>query len=797
MHHWKIKYDQYNPKEQALRESLCTLGNGYFASRGAAEECHASDTHYPGTYLGGGYNRLKSQIAGKVIENEDLVNWPNWLYLTFRPHDGEWFHIDQVEVLDFQQELHLKRGILIRKIHFRDQNNRETKLVSKRLVHMGNPHLAAIEWTLTPLNWSGEIKVHSAIDASVRNNGVKRYRALNNKHLNTLAKGQAEDDTIFVRVETNQSYIQMSQAARTRFYANENQIFPAHLLVEQDEYVGMEFTLNLKENASYKIEKIVSLYTSIDYAISESCHEAKKEVKRAPRFEDLVLSHIQAWNNLWYRCNISLSGDLQTQLLIRLHIFHLLQTACPNTADLDIGIPARGWHGEAYRGHIFWDELFIFPFYNLRIPELTRELLMYRYRRLPEARWAALEEGYKGAMFPWQSGSNGREETQKIHLNPKSGRWLPDDTHLQRHINIAIVYNIWQYYQVNNDIEFLLNHGAEMILDIARFLVSLTSFSAEKNRYVINGIVGPDEYHTHYPDSDTPGINNNAYTNIMTVWVLVIALESFSILAQYKKEELLTKLNISEEELRLWEEISKKMFVPFHGQNLISQFEGYEKLKEFPWKAYEAKFGDIHRLDRILESENDSVNNYKASKQADVLMLFYLLPFETLQMLFKRMGYHFTEESVHKNILYYEDRTSHGSTLSRLIHSWVWARSERARSWFSFERVLISDFHDIQGGTTPEGIHLGAMAGSVDMIQRCYSGLVINQNTLWITPALPNNLTSVAFRVKFRGVWIKIFITHHFVKVDIKKGIGNPVNIGIQKEVFTLDPGESKTCKTI
>ena len=173
----------------------------------------------------------------------------------------------------------------------------------------------------------------------------------------------------------------------------------------------------------------------------------------------------------------------------------------------------RGWHGEAYRGHVFWDELFIFPLINLRLPEITRSLLLYRYRRLSAARRAARLEGFEGAMFPWQSGSSGREESQSLHLNPRSGRWLPDNSSLQRHVNIAIAYNLYHYYQVNKDMEFMAFYGAEMLLDIARFLASLAEYNESFERYEILQVMGPDEYHDAYPDADTPGLDNNAYTN--------------------------------------------------------------------------------------------------------------------------------------------------------------------------------------------------------------------------------------------------------------------------------------------
>ncbi|MGC9351189.1 MAG: hypothetical protein ACP5D3_04310, partial [Sulfurovum sp.] len=246
--------------------------------------------------------------------------------------------------------------------------------------------------------------------------------------------------------------------------------------------------------------------------------------------------------------------------------------------DMDVGIPARGWHGEAYRGHIFWDEIIIFPFFNYRLPYITRSLILYRYRRLKEARRAAAEFGYKGAMYPWQSGSNGKEETQKIHLNPRSKRWLPDNSYLQRHVNSAIVYTIWHYYEVSGDFDFLYFYGAEMILEIARFWTSIATYNEIEERYEIIGVMGPDEYHDSYPEDDTPGLRNNAYTNIMAVFVLNKALELQRLFSKRSFNELCERLQIEAAEIERWEDIRTKMKIPFHDDGIISQFEGYEAL---------------------------------------------------------------------------------------------------------------------------------------------------------------------------------------------------------------------------
>ena len=213
--------------------------------------------------------------------------------------------------------------------------------------------------------------------------------------------------------------------------------------------------------------------------------------------------------------------------ILRLHLLHLLQTVSPNTADLDVGVPARGLHGEAYRGHIFWDELFIFPVLNLRLPDdhpvAAAATATGGCRRPGTPPRAA---GYSGAMFPWQSGSDGREESQRLHLNPRSGHWNPDASARAHHIGIAVAYNAWKFYQVTGDLAYLIDYGAEMLAEIARFFVSLATYDEERERFSIHGVIGPDEFHSGYPDRPYDGIDNNAYTNVMAVWVIMRAIEA-------------------------------------------------------------------------------------------------------------------------------------------------------------------------------------------------------------------------------------------------------------------------------
>ncbi len=405
--------------------------------------------------------------------------------------------------------------------------------------------------------------------------------------------------------------------------------------MDEPDRIAKEIRLEVREGQTLRVEKVVALFTSRDRGIAEAGVAARLAMSDAPGFEALRQTHRAAWARLWRRCDVEVDTEpdpdlaVHDQLVLRLHIFHLLQTASPHTAGRDVGIPARGLHGEAYRGHVFWDELFILPFYVQRLPALARSVIRYRYYRLDAARKLARQAGCAGAAFPWQSGSDGREATQELHLNPLSGRWDPDYSHLQRHVNSAIVYNVWRYYEATADRAFLEAYGAEIVLEIARFWSSLARWNLTTGRYDITGVMGPDEYHEKYPDAASGGLRNNAYTNLTAVWCLLRALDVLDAISRERREELLQLLAIDDAELQRWDVISRHMAVAFH-DGVISQFEGYGDLAELDWAGYTKRYGRIERLDRLLRAEGTSTDRFKVSKQADLVMLLYLFSSEEL-----------------------------------------------------------------------------------------------------------------------------------------------------------------------
>ena len=784
-------YHGFDPAAEGLREALTSTGNGYLCTRGAVEWESADEVHYPGTYVHGGYNRETTILGGLPVLNEDLVNMPNWLVLQLRIEGEDAIRLADLELLDYSHELDIRTATLRRYMRFRDRRGRQTTLESRRFVSMAAPHHAAIEWVLTPNDWSGQVEVITAIDGRVRNAGVARYRQLEGRHLNPVSPRTYGPEVIALKFETRQSNLYISEAARTRVFRHDQTLTVERRLYQMEDYIQQVLQFDVQQGIPTRVEKMVSLYSSRDPAVSDTLMKAARSAALHTDFVDSFERHGAAWDELWQVCDMKVSGNERVQLLLRLHIAHMLQVCSVHTADLDAGLPARGLNGEAYRGHIFWDEIYAFPFFNVRLPEITRGLLMYRYRRLGEARVAAREAGYRGAMFPWQSGSEGTEETQSTHLNPLSGQWEPDLSRNQRHVNAAIFYNIWQYYKATHDHAFLAEYGAEMMLEIARFWESIAHYNPERRRYEIHGVMGPDEFHEKYPGAVEGGLRNNAYTNVMVAWLCDIAASLLAMLPASRAEALRIRLHIDDEELTRWREMSQRMFVPFHDDGIISQFEGYEDLEELDWDGYRAKYGNIQRLDRILRADGDDPNRYKVSKQADAVMLFFLFSREELAGIFQRLGYEYRDDTARRNVEYYDQRTSHGSTLSFVTYAGVLAALDPDSSWERFMVALQSDVDDVQGGTTKEGIHTGVMSGTLDLAQRYFAGAQVRDGVLHFDPRLPSQLDGLSFPLQFRRSRILVSLTRDRLKLTMHpEGVNRPFQLSVRDEMREMRPGD-------
>ncbi|WP_445155510.1 glycosyl hydrolase family 65 protein [Arthrobacter sp. Hor0625] len=787
-HPWLLVYEGFDPAHEGHREALTTLGNGYMATRGAAPEHRGGGINYPGSYLAGVYNRLASVVQGELTVDEHMVNIPNWLHLDLRVGDGPWWSEGGLTLRSERRTLDLKRALLTREAVLEDDAGRRLRVVQRRLVSMAEPHLAALETVLTADGWSGRVSVRSGCDTEVTNTNVPEDAQLSTRHLAgvEVSEESAGRGAVGLRVQaqTSQSRVGIALALRTEVSGPANPAFE-----RLGGLYAHRFEVPAADGVPVTVTKTVGVASSRDHAVSSPLTGAEAVLARSGSFEALLAEHERAWSLLLAPFIIESDAPSQAQLILNLHVFHLLQTLTTHTAELDAGVPARGLHGEGYRGHVFWDELFVLPVLNSRLPSLARELIDYRWRRLGTARDAARRAGLRGALFPWQSGSDGTEQTPTLLYNKLSGHWMPDYSHRQRHVGLAVAYNAWQYFEATQDRGWLTQHGAELIVDVARLFASLADYDPLDDRFHLRGVMGPDEYHTGPPDNPGGGLDDNAYTNIMAAWVFDQAEWIMRSVRGFDMEDLRARLGVSAGEIAAWARLSRRMFVPFHGDGIISQFAGYEALRELDWDHYRRSYRNIERLDLILEAEGDSTNHYRLAKQADVLMLFYVLGEDQLAGFLARLGYPVTAGQLAATVDYYLARTAHGSTLSRVAHASVLVQYDPERAWATFRWALDADLDDTQGGTTSSGIHLGAMAGTIDVVQRSFAGLRITRDALDFTPRLPAELRRVAFQVRYRDQLLAVDLETDRLVVSAAPGDAAPVLVRVGGQHVLLRAG--------
>lgn len=781
---WHLTWRPASDAGEGVRETLCTLANGYLGTRGAATWSVADGVRYPGTYLAGLYNRLTSDLDGQVVERESIVNAPNWLAVTFSADGGPYLGDPAVQVSGQEIRLDLRAGVLRRRYRVIDPAGRRSTVTERRLVSMADPHLAAIKMEVVAENWAGTLRVRSGIDATGCAGQTTEERLLAHCHLQLTGAGQYPPEVVWLAAATTQSAVTVAEAVRTRVDGAVRRSLRHH-----DDHIGHEIEVSLEQGGRAHLEKVAAFYTSRDRAISQpAAAAARRAAATAASFDTLLEAHRAAWARLWSHALVEVEAAGRPSGLVNLHLFHLLQVASPHVADLDCGLGARGLHGEGYEGHVFWDELFVFRVLNLRFPDVARALLRYRHRRLPAARRHAAASGERGARFPWQSASDGTDVTPTVLLNPRSGRWMADRSANQRHVGLAVAYNVWRHFEATGDREFLAAAGAELIFDVALHFADLASYDQGLGRYRIKGVMGPDEFHDGYPWTDEPGVDDNAYTNVLAAWVLTRAVEAAGTLGCDDRRDLFGRLGIDDDDLARFEKVSRRLHVPFHS-GVISQFDRYWDLEPIDLDAYRARYRNIGRLDLILEAEGDTVRRYQVAKQADALMLFYLFSLAELQETFDRLGYQLSEDRVRDTTSYYNARVTHGSTLSRVVHAWVAARSDRSASWRHLSEALAADMADTQGGTTKEGIHLGAMAGTIDILGRCYPGLQTRPGALTLDPALPEEIDHLRLAVTYRGHQLDINVAHDELSVASTGCQAAPIQLGVADQELTLGTG--------
>ncbi|MGO2916657.1 MAG: glycosyl hydrolase family 65 protein, partial [Leuconostoc falkenbergense] len=731
------------------RESLLTLGNGFLGWRGALVTNAYDDDFYPGLYGAGIFNQTSTPVAGRDVINEDLVNLPSVALIKVQI-DGKSLLINNSTIKSLKRSLNFKTGELTDDYQVQVSGDSQ-HFVTIKTVKVINPvhwHQLGLRFQITS-NYDAHIAIDAIIDGSVENKNVARYRDFDSQEFDVQS---VQDDLMIIKTRTTD--VTVALAAKTigesveKTTKTENQV-ATH--IENDCQAGQPFS----------IERVMAVASDLE-TDGDLAEFVQNEIANTT-FDEIQRESHDYWQSLWQTKDIQISGDDAMQKLTRMNIFHLNQMANPNANPyLDASVGSRGLTGEGYRGHIFWDELFALPYYSVNEPKSASAVLNYRTKRLSAAEKNAISENESGAMYPWQSGMYGDEQSQLIHLNTVDNTWIPDNSRLQRHISLAIAYNMWVYQQVTGRYDHLDKGGLNMLIQVGRFWIN----KAEKigDRYQIKGVMGPNEFHEEIPGAHAGGLLNNAYTNVMVVWLLNY-LHDLSQNVNIDFDAAARAVGYTQNEAEKAEDIRHHLKLSIDNRGIVEQYEGFFKLEHLDFSAYQAKYGDIHRIDRILKSEGKSPDDYQVIKQADFLMLLYNLGAQQTESLIHQLGYQLPDDWLAKNTAYYLDRTTHGSTTSRPVFAGIYVELARqgdtkfeTQAYDFLTDAIGSDYYDIQGGTTAEGVHMGVMGETLSVIQNDYAGVDLLHGQFSINPRLPKQWSELHFTQQYRGVLIDIDI---------------------------------------
>jgi kojibiose phosphorylase len=758
---WLIEQNQF--ALSGHMETCYTLANGYMGIRGTHEEAFAEE--HLGTYVAGIYDKSEAQVT-------QLVNLPYFFGLKLYI-DGTYLNLQACEILDYYRALDMKQGLLYKSLRVKDQAGRVTSIRGYRFVSRSNRHLAGIHYVVTPENYAGLLTIDSTIDGTTLNDKTNPRQRI--KHYTVRVNAPLPSQGIYLEVATRDQDYRIGLASVLRVEKNQANAAMARRRQAFGETAMESVDVEVRKQEPIAIQKFVAVITSRDVAKEQLQAQTAEllDAFTAKGMEAELAASVNAFTELWNISDIQIQGDQEAEQALRFNIFHLMN--CANPEDERVSIGAKGIHGEGYKGHVFWDtEIFMLPFFVYTQPKAARSLLMYRYHLLDAARENARMNGYRGAQYPWESADRGKEETPKWGFDYKGNPvriWTGD---IEYHITADIAYAVWQYYRATDDIDFFLNYGVEMFLETARFWSSRGEYNAALDRYEINQVIGPDEFHEH--------VNNNLYTNYLAKWNLT---KSFEILDWLKREypavhsRIVSKIGLTDEELGKWQHVADHLYVPIHSENgLLEQHEGYFQLKDYVITEYD---------ENLMPKWPDGVditklNDYTVIKQADVIMLLHLL------------GEDFSLETKKRNFEYYEKRTMHKSSLSPSIYCLMGLTvGDHSKAYEYLMRTAKVDLVDNQGNTA-EGLHSASTGGTWQAAVFGFGGMHVDKDgVIGFAPTwIPTHWQSFQFRVYWKGTLLEVQITQESITVTMLEG-EREIPFTLFHERLSLRKGQSQT----
>ncbi len=741
MNLWQINEQTFvpTPKHLHSQETVFTIGNGYFCTRGTFEEGFVGAN--PATLLFGVFDDIP-------VAKEELANAPDWLPIKLFIN-GERFRLDQGQILHYERTLNMRNGVLFRTVRWKSPGGVVATIHSERFASLADEHVGVIRYSVTAEDQDLNIILWASINTAVGNYNVMHWETQDQGH---------EDNLIWLLSQTHMTEVQLAQ---TMSFTT-NMLGFEQELIDSDTAPSIRLRGKVAAGQTITAEKLVVMYTSRDGV--EPVHAALKHHREilhavAPLSEQyshdqlsletadtvtsktkqvfgiydrLLAQDEEAWQRYWQIADVVIEGDDLAQCAMRYNLYQLRINVSDN--DSRYSIAAKGLTGFGYRGHVFHDtEIFMLPFFTYVMPKIARNLLLYRYHLLPAARKKAASNGYEGAQYPWESTLNGEETTPPSIVHPETGEVIPVlNGFIELHITASIAHAVVEYWSVTGDDDFMRQYGTEILLSTAMFWASRAEKNEQNHDYEITNVIGPDEWHEH--------VNNNAFTNYMAKQNILYGLAAWDWLQQHdpaKAQALARQLHLDQPHLEHMRDVAEHMRFPQDQETgLIEQFDGFFELEPLDQSKYKGRTDSYQGIFSVQE-----IQKFRIIKQADVLMLLTVLDRQ------------FDLKTKQTNWNYYYPITDHdyGSSLTPAFHAILACELGLIDEAYKlFMKGALVDLQNLRGNT-PEGIH-AACAGAVWQAAIFgFAGLRLTDNGFTVNPHLPNKWTCLAFTCQYQG----------------------------------------------
>ena len=757
---WIVSEIKFEEKYIGKTEAIFALGNGYIGLRSANEERYLNEKR--DLFISGTFNKANKNEVTELPNVADVTEIEIFI-------NGKHLMLNASNNKEYVKYLNLKTGELNRTFVYLDEEGNKYSLKFNRFVAQDRLHVIVNRVEITPLSKTANIRFISGINGQVTNTG--------SQHFNEGEKRVYEYKYIQMLQETSESCITFIQNSAHNIYINGDKIEEKPELSIDRRKVTISNNYDLTQGQTLVIEKFSNIYTTRDTTsenltieqIRDASLDEIKEISNMS-YEILFNSNKEVWSSYWNDQNIVIEGNDYDQLAIRFAQYHL-KVMTPSH-DNRCGIAAKGLSGEGYKGHSFWDtEIFILPFYTYSKPEIARKLLEYRYLSIGGARKKAKDNGYEGAMYPWESAWLEDGEVTPVWgavdiVTGKSTKiW---SGFIEQHITSDITFAIWQYYMVTNDEDFMEKYGYEIMFDTAIFWASRLERDEIKQRYHINEVIGPDEYKEH--------VDNDAFTNWLAYWTIETAINYYNKLKESDSEvirKLESKLSL-QNAMENWTTKLPKIYLPEPRDldNVIPQNDTFLSLEDIDLTKYK---NQEHIGSMFKDYNLDQVNKIQVVKQADVVMLLYLLEHK------------FSKEVKKANYDYYEKRTLHDSSLSLSTHSILASDiDEKDLAYKLFQEATKIDLGENMK-TSDHGIHAASLGGLWQIVVNGFGGVRMVGGNLRINPKLPENWSRLSFSFMWKGNKLDIELTKEGMKIEVKNEVLEEIEILVYDKKYVLN----------